>query len=77
LKEQSLDLQVFSFAAMFVKLGQERLLLPLGELIEAIKVTSVTTNLKEQTERLDSELSNRYNESFVLPGLHRWRQTMR
>jgi Lhr-like helicase len=77
LKEQSLDLQVFSFAAMFVKLCQERLLLPLGELIEAIKVTSVTTNLKEQTERLDSELPNRYNESFVLPGRHRWRLTMR
>ena len=77
LKEQGLDLQEFLSAAMFVKPVQERLLLALRQLIEAVKVRSVATNLKEQTDRLDSELPNRCNESFVLPGRRQCRQTMR
>jgi hypothetical protein len=70
LEEQCLDFQVFSFAAKFVILGTEQLLLLLGQLIEAIKVISVTTNLKEQSKRLDNEQTNRYNESFLLPEHH-------
>jgi hypothetical protein len=77
LKEQGLDLQVFLSAAMFVKPGQEMLLLALRQIIESVKVRSVATNLKEKRDRLDSELPNRYNESFLLPGRHQWRQTMR